>query len=77
MTLGGVGVVALSLAVLFDTLARQVRGEVVSNVGPIPGLFVKDPRGYYPPQVDTMSKYLRLVPHIANNPSRMKSETER
>ncbi|XP_013859917.1 uncharacterized protein LOC106514926 [Austrofundulus limnaeus] len=77
VTLGGVGVVALSLAVLFDTLAKQVRGEVVSDAGPIPGLFVKDPRGYYPPQVDTISKYLRLVPHIANNPDRMKQETAR
>lgn len=36
VTLGGVGVVALSLAVLFDTLARQVRGEWVSESEPIP-----------------------------------------
>ncbi|XP_017276307.1 uncharacterized protein LOC108238615 [Kryptolebias marmoratus] len=77
VTLGGVGVVALSLAVLFDTVARQVRGEVVSDSGPIPGVFVKEPSGYYPPQVNTMSKYLRLVPHIANNPTRMREETER
>ncbi|XP_073347523.1 uncharacterized protein [Pagrus major] len=77
VTLGGVGVVALSLAVLFDTLARQVRGECVSESEPIPGLFIKDLRGYYPPQVYTVSKYLRLVPHIANNPTRMKEETER
>ncbi|XP_073346686.1 uncharacterized protein [Pagrus major] len=77
VTLGGVGVVALSLAVLFDTLARQVRGECVSESEPIPGLFVKNLRGYYPPHVYTVSKYLRLVPHIANNPTRMKEETER
>ncbi|XP_037647231.1 uncharacterized protein LOC119501155 [Sebastes umbrosus] len=78
VTLGGVGVVALSLAVLFDTLARQARGEWVSDSGPIPGLFVKDPlRGYYPPHVYTASEYLRLVPHIANNPTRMREETER
>ncbi|XP_073346685.1 uncharacterized protein [Pagrus major] len=77
VTLGGVGVVALSLAVLFDTLARQVRGEWVSESEPIPGLFVKDLRGDYPPHVYTVSKYLRLVPHIANNPTRMKEETER
>ncbi|XP_041847921.1 uncharacterized protein LOC121644200 isoform X2 [Melanotaenia boesemani] len=77
VTLGGVGVVALSLAVLFDTLAKTVKGELVSDSEPIPGLFVKDPRGYYPPQVYTISKYLRLVPHIANNPTRMKEETER
>ncbi|XP_073346687.1 uncharacterized protein [Pagrus major] len=77
VTLGGVGVVALSLAVLFDTLARQARGECVSESEPIPGLFIKDLRGYYPPQVYTVSKYLRLVPHIANNPTRMKEETER
>ncbi|XP_068197458.1 uncharacterized protein [Antennarius striatus] len=77
VTLGGVGVVALSLAVLFDTLARQVRGEWVSEFGVIPGLFVKNPRNNYPPQVYTVSEYLRLVPHIANNPKRMKQETER
>lgn len=77
VTLGGVGVVALSLAVLFDTISREVRGEWVPESGPIPGLFVKDLRGYYPPQVYTISEYLRLVPHIANNPSRMKKETER
>lgn len=77
VTLGGVGVVALSLAVLFDTLARQVRGEWVSESEPIPGLFVKDPRGYYPPQVYTVSEYLRLIPHIANNPTRMREEIKR
>ncbi|XP_038550733.1 uncharacterized protein LOC119884385 [Micropterus salmoides] len=77
VTLGGVGVVALSLAVLFDTLARQVRGEWVSDSGPIPGLFVKSLRGYYPPSVSTVSEYLRLVPHIANNPTRMREESER
>lgn len=77
VTLGGVGVVALSLAVLFDTLARQVRGEWVSDSGPIPGLFVKDLRGYNPPYVNTVSDYLRLVPYIANNPIRMKEEAER
>ncbi|XP_034559570.1 uncharacterized protein LOC117827172 [Notolabrus celidotus] len=74
---GGVGVVALSLAVLFDTLAKQAKGEQVSDSGPIPGLFIKDLRGYYPPHVHTVSEYLRLVPHIANNPTRMKEETER
>ncbi|XP_041658377.1 uncharacterized protein LOC121519647 isoform X3 [Cheilinus undulatus] len=74
---GGVGVVALSLAVLFDTLAKQARGEWVPDSGPIPGLFFKDPRGYYPPHVYTISEYLRLVPHIANNPDRMREETER
>ena len=77
VTYGGVGVVALSLAVLFDTLARQVRGEWVSDSGPIPGLFVKAIRGYYPPQVNAVSEYLRLVPHIANNPTRMREESER
>ncbi|KAI3374446.1 hypothetical protein L3Q82_006266 [Scortum barcoo] len=77
VTLGGVGVVALALAVLFDTLAKQVRGEQVSDSGPIPGLFVKDLRGYYSPQIYTISEYLRLVPHIVNNPIRMKMETER
>ncbi|KAK2895715.1 hypothetical protein Q8A73_015203 [Channa argus] len=77
VTLGGVGVVALSLAVLFDTLAEQVRGKPVSDSGLIPGLFLKDLRGYYPPPVYTISKYLRLVPHIANNPIRMREETER
>ncbi|XP_034743927.1 uncharacterized protein LOC117954326 [Etheostoma cragini] len=77
VTLGGVGVVALSLAVLFDTLARQVRGEWVSDSGPIPGLFVKNLRGYYPAHVYTASEYLRLVPHIANNPTRMIEESER
>lgn len=77
VSLGGVGVVALSLAVLFDSLARQVRGEWVPESDPIPGLFVKEPRGYYPPQVYTVSEYLRLVPHIANNPTRMKEETKR
>ncbi|KAF1383320.1 hypothetical protein PFLUV_G00130710 [Perca fluviatilis] len=77
VTLGGVGVVALSLAVLFDTLARQVRGEWVSESGPIPGLFVKNLRGYYPAHVYTASEYLKLVPHIANNPTRMIEESER
>lgn len=77
VSFGGVGIVALSLAVLFDTLARQVRGEWVSQSGPIPGLFFKDLRGYYPPHVYTVSEYLRLVPHIANNPTRMREETER
>ncbi|XP_059201353.1 uncharacterized protein LOC131981072 [Centropristis striata] len=77
VTLGGVGVVALSLAVLFDTLARQVRGEWVSDSGPIPGLFLKDPRGFYPPHAKAISEYLRLVPYIANNPSRMIEESKR
>ncbi|XP_025755818.1 uncharacterized protein LOC112842745 [Oreochromis niloticus] len=77
VTLGGVGVVALSLAVLFDTLVKQVRGEPVAESGPISGLFLKDLSGYYPPQVYTISRYLRLVPHIANNPSRMREVTER
>ncbi|XP_032386587.1 uncharacterized protein LOC116700135 [Etheostoma spectabile] len=77
VTLGGVGVVALSLAVLFDTLARQVRGEWVSDSGPIPGLFVKNLRGYYPAHVYTVSEYLRLIPHIANNPTRMIEESEK
>ncbi|TNN77288.1 hypothetical protein EYF80_012402 [Liparis tanakae] len=77
VTLGGVGVVALSLAVLFDTLARQAKGERVSDSGPIPGLFLKDLSGCYPPHANTASEYLRLVPHIANNPSRMREETER
>ncbi|XP_030608303.1 uncharacterized protein LOC115796165 isoform X2 [Archocentrus centrarchus] len=77
VSLGGVGVVALSLAVLFDTLAKQVRGEPVAESGPISGLFIKDPNGYYPPQVYTISKYLRRVPHIANNPTLMRKGTER
>ncbi|XP_034559594.1 uncharacterized protein LOC117827189 [Notolabrus celidotus] len=74
---GGVGVVALSLAVLFDTLAKQAKGEQVSDSGPIPGLFIKDVRGYYSPLVHTISEYLRLVPHIANNPTRMREEAKR
>ncbi|KAJ0011917.1 hypothetical protein NQD34_012892 [Periophthalmus magnuspinnatus] len=74
---GGVGVVALSLAILFDTVAQQVKGEYVSDQEPIPGLFLKNFRGYYSPSVYTISKYLRLVPHIANNPTRMRQETER
>lgn len=77
VTLGGVGVVALSLAVLFDTLAKQAKGEWVPESGPIPGVFVKNPRGYYPPQVYTVSEYLRLMPYIANNPTRMKEELKR
>ncbi|KAE8291381.1 hypothetical protein D5F01_LYC10986 [Larimichthys crocea] len=77
VTLGGVGVVALSLAVLFDTLAKQAKGECLSDSGPIPGLFIKNQRGYYPPHVYTISEYLRLVPHIANNPTMMREETER
>nr|XP_033506820.1 uncharacterized protein LOC117272169 [Epinephelus lanceolatus] len=77
VTLGGVGVVALSLAMLFDTLARQARGEWVPDSGPIPGLFLKNVRGYYPPHVYTVSEYLRLVPYIANNPTRMKKESQR
>ncbi|XP_047446055.1 uncharacterized protein LOC125011092 [Mugil cephalus] len=77
VTYGGVGVVALSLSFLFDTLARQVRGESVPDSGLIPGLFLKDPRGYYPQNAHTVSTYLRLVPYIANNPTRMKEETER
>ncbi|KAG8013865.1 hypothetical protein GBF38_016076 [Nibea albiflora] len=77
VTLGGVGVVALSLAVLFDMLAKQAKGECLSDSGPIPGLFIKNQRGYYPPHVNTVSEYLRLVPHIANNPTRMREETER
>ncbi len=77
VTLGGVGVVALSMTVLFDTLAKKARGEWVSDSGPIPGLFLKPLGGNYPPHVHTVSRYLRLVPHIANNPTRMKEETER
>ncbi|XP_042353205.1 uncharacterized protein LOC121951075 [Plectropomus leopardus] len=77
VNLGGVGVVALSLAVLFDTLGRQVRGEWVPHSGPIPGLFAKDLRGHYPPHVYTVSEFLRLLPYIANNPTRMREETER
>ena len=77
VTLGGVGVVALSLAVLFDSLAREVKGQWVSDSEPIPGLFLRNPRGYYPPHIYTVSRYLRLVPHIANNPARMREETKR
>ncbi|XP_041641843.1 uncharacterized protein LOC121508818 [Cheilinus undulatus] len=74
---GGMGVVALSLAVLFDTLAKQAKGERVPDSGPVPGLFYKNPRGYYPPHVYTVSEFLRLVPYIVNNPDRLKEETER
>lgn len=74
---GGVGVVALSLAVLFDTVAKQVKGEYMYDQEPIPGLFVRSPTGTYDPLVHTVSKYLRLVPYIANSPSRMADETER
>lgn len=72
VTLGGVGVVALSLAVLFDMPAKQAKGECLSNSGPIPGLFIKNQRGYYPPRVYSISsrEYLRLVPHIAKNSMR-------
>lgn len=77
VTLGGVGVVALSLAVLFDTLARQVRGEWEPERGPIASLFLKNPKGFYPPQVYTVSEYMRLVPYIANNPTQMKEATKR
>lgn len=77
VTLGGVGVVALSLAVLFDSVARQVRGQGDSEAGPIPGLFLRNPSGFYPPQVHTVSRYLRLVPYIANNPTRMREVTKR
>lgn len=77
VTLGGVGVVALSLAVLFDTVASKVRGEWVPESGPIPGLFVKSLRGNYPLHVYTVSEYLRLMPYIANNPTRMKEEAKR
>lgn len=76
VTLGGVGVVALSLAVLFDTLAGQVRGEWEPEAGPISSLFLKNPKGFYPPQVYTVSEYLRLVPYIANNPTKMKEATK-
>lgn len=74
---GASGLVALSLAVLFETLAKQARGEMVVESVPIQGLFVKDPRGFYPPGVFTMSKCLRLIPYIANNPTKMIVETER
>lgn len=77
VTLGGVGVVALSLAVLFDTLARQVRGQWEPEAGPISSLFLRNPTGFYPPQVYTVSQYLRLVPYIANNPTQMKEVTKR
>ncbi|XP_028329146.1 uncharacterized protein LOC114479591 [Gouania willdenowi] len=77
VTLGGVGVVALSLALFFDILSKQVKAQYVPESGIISDLFLKDPRGYYPPQVYTLSEYLRLVPYIANNPTRMREETER
>ncbi|CAN9503338.1 unnamed protein product [Ophioblennius macclurei] len=77
VTLGGVGVVALSLAILFDTLAKQVKGEFVLGSGPIPNLFLKNPGGFYAPRVSIVSDYLRLVPYIANNPQRMREEIER
>lgn len=73
VTLGGVGVVALSLVVLLDTLAKQVKGEWVPESGPIPGLFVKNPSGFYPRKVYTVSEYLRLMPYIANNPTKKSS----
>lgn len=76
VTLGGVGVVALSLAVLFDTLAKQEKGLWVPESGPIPGLFHKDHGRKDQPVVLLISSYLRLVPYIANNPTRMKQESE-
>ena len=76
VNMGGTGVVALSLAVLFSSLARRVRGQCEPETGPLQGWFFKEEGGSYPPQVLLISDYLRLVPHIANNPARMREETE-
>lgn len=55
VTLGSVGVVALSLA-------KQVRRESVAQAGPIPGSFLKKRRGYYTPQVYTVNVVQCVVP---------------
>ncbi|KAJ8247384.1 hypothetical protein GJAV_G00245770 [Gymnothorax javanicus] len=70
---GGVGVVALALSFLFDVLAQQAKNHFIVQIfgehqdvnssGLEVGTVVID--------------YLNLVPLIANDPQRMKEETER
>ena len=57
--------------------AVEVKGQWVPESRPIPGLFMQEPGEPRLPFVPVVSEYLRLVPHIANNPARMREETER
>ncbi|KAK2821913.1 hypothetical protein Q5P01_021978 [Channa striata] len=53
VTLGGVGVVALSLAVLFDTLAKQVRESRCVIQGPFNWFIPQRPENSLPPHMST------------------------
>uniref|UniRef100_A0A0E9X6W2 Uncharacterized protein n=1 Tax=Anguilla anguilla TaxID=7936 RepID=A0A0E9X6W2_ANGAN len=76
VTQGGVGVVALALSFLFDVLAQQAKNQTGSTHF-IHRIF-RERDGNNSSEVGTVIiDYLKLVLLIANDPQRMKEETER
>ncbi|XP_035272468.1 uncharacterized protein LOC118226740 [Anguilla anguilla] len=70
------GVVALALSFLFDVLAQQAKNQTGSTHF-IHQIF-REREGDHISEIGTVvSDYLKLVPLIANDPQRMKEETER
>uniref|UniRef100_A0A0E9X424 Uncharacterized protein n=1 Tax=Anguilla anguilla TaxID=7936 RepID=A0A0E9X424_ANGAN len=76
VTQGGVGVVALALSFLFDVLAQQAKNQTGSTHF-IHRIFREHEGNNISETGTVISDYLRLVPLIANDPQRMKEETER
>lgn len=71
---GGVGVVALALALLFEALALQAAGGRAMAEDPIRRIFGADHTSEVGPIV---SEYLKLVPRVVGNAGRMRELTER
>ncbi|KAJ8382586.1 hypothetical protein SKAU_G00033640 [Synaphobranchus kaupii] len=76
VTQGGVGVVALALSLLFDTLAQQAKNQTETTHF-IHKIFGERVDGNSSEIGTVVTNYLKLVPLIANDPQRMKEETNR
>ncbi|XP_061100982.1 uncharacterized protein LOC133130413 [Conger conger] len=76
VTQGGVGVVALALSFLFDILTQQAKNQT-GTTHFIHQIF-REREDRDTSEIGTViTDYLKLVPLIANDPQRMKEETDR
>ncbi|XP_061102686.1 uncharacterized protein LOC133131378 [Conger conger] len=76
VTQGGVGVVALALSFLFDILTQQAKNQT-GTTHFIHQIF-REREDDNSSEIGTViTDYLKLVPLIANDPQRMKEETDR
>ncbi|XP_061102792.1 uncharacterized protein LOC133131441 [Conger conger] len=76
VTQGGVGVVALALSFLFDILTQQAKNQTRTTHF-IHQIFRECEDGNSSEIGTVITDYLKLVPLIANDPQRMKEETDR